>query len=168
MRLLVSVLIVLLTFALVGCTYEKDVGSDERAKLRQYVEKAFDIEQEVTIEVGKKMEAEPILWDEAAGNAATPQEMIDAFTRYYSTALPHIAEAVSEFERLNPPETAELFHQSTLSALRGYEEVMESAISTFKRGDYQGMLGVFEKMDNVDASMESTRSELDRLLKITD
>ncbi len=112
--------------------------------------------------------AEPIVWDEAAANAATPQEMIDAYTRYFSTALPHMAEAVNEFEQLNPPETAELFHQSTLSALRVYEETMESGISTFKRGDYQGMLGVFEKMDNADAYMESARSELDRLLKITD
>jgi hypothetical protein len=168
LKSITSVLIVLLTFALVGCNYEKDVGSDERGKLRQYVEQAFDIEQEMATSVGKKMEAEPIVWDEAAGNAATQQEVIDAYTRYFSAALPHMSEAVSEFEQLNPPETAELFHQSTLSALRGYEEVMESGISTFKRGDYQGMLGVFEKMDNADESMESARSELDRLLKITD
>lgn len=168
MKSITSVLIVLLSFALVGCAYEKDVGSDERGKLRQYVEQALDIEQELTTEVGKKMEAEPMVWDEAAANAATLQETIDAYTRYFSTALPHMAEAVNEFEQLNPPETAELFHQSTLSALRVYEEIMESGISTFKRGDSQGMLGVFEKMDNADASMESVRSELDRLLKITD
>ena len=168
MKSITSVLIVLLTLALVGCTYEKDVGSDERGKLRRYVEQAFDIEQEMTTAVGKRMEAEPIVWDEAAGNAATPQEMIDAYNRYFSTALPHMSEAVNEFERLDPPETAELFHQSTLSALRGYEEVMESGISTIKPGEYQGMLVVFEKMDNADASMESARLELDRLLKITD
>ena len=156
------------TLSLVGCIYEKDVGADERDKLRQYVEEAFEIEQEMTTMVGKRMEAEPIVWDEAAGNSATPQEIIGAYNRYFSSALPHMSDAAIAFERLDPPETAEAFHQSILAALRGYEEVMESGIPTLKRGDYQGMLAVLEKMENAEASMESARIELDRLLKITD
>ena len=153
---------------LIGCTYEKDVGASERGELRRYVERAFEIEQKMTTQLGEKMEAEPVVWDAVAEAEATPRQIIGAYERYFSSALPDVSEALTEFNAMTPPDSASEFHQSTISALSGYKQVMESGVAVLRRGDYRAMVEVFTTMEAADAAMESARQELDKLLEITD
>ncbi|MCH8276946.1 MAG: hypothetical protein IIA50_05350 [Bacteroidetes bacterium] len=161
-------MIVLSILAVVGCVYEKDVGADERSKVRGYVEEALDIEQRMTTNVGAAMEAEPLVWDESASADATVFELLAAYERYFASALPHISEAVRRWELLEPTETTKSFHSSTLSAFHGYELVMEYSIDGLRSGDAARIEEMLTQMDSTEAAMEIARQELDRLLEITD
>lgn len=168
MKQLAAISFVLTTLILGACLYEKDVGAEERAHLRDYVEQAFTIERAWTSPVSEIMEAEPLVWDEEKEKTASLLEITNAYERYFSSALPHVAKALDGMEALDPPETAVVFHQSTLTALRGYKAVMESGVTVLRNRDYEEMAMIFERMEVADAAMESARAELGRLLEITD
>lgn len=165
-RLIASMFLIALLS--VACTYEKDVGASERSNVREYVEEAFEIEQQMTSKVGAAMEKEPIVWDETASAGATVNEVLAAYERYFAAALPHVSEAIRRWDSLQPTDTTELFHRSTLTAFRGYELMMESGIEVLTSGEMTRMDAMLTKMDATEDAMEIARQELGRLLEITD